>query len=54
MKANGKTRVLHAFGAHLPQEGAPRGALLQGQDGLLYGSTGHFARPATAFRLGAR
>lgn len=51
LKADGQLTLLHAFSDNHRKGEGPRGALLQGQDGLLYGSTGHFNGPATVFSV---
>ena len=51
LRADGRVRLLHAFNANHRHGDGPRGALLQGGDGLLYGSTGHFAGPGVVFRI---
>jgi uncharacterized repeat protein (TIGR03803 family) len=53
MKADGSLLVLHGFSWKTERSHGPRGALLQGKDGLLYGTTGHFTAP-TVFRQRAK
>ena len=53
MKADGSVVMLHGFGWRPEKEQGPRGALLEGHDGLLYGTTGHFTSPAL-FRVRAK
>jgi len=53
MKADGSLLLLHGFSGRPGKRNGPRGALLEGQDGLLYGSTGHFTAP-TVFRVRAK
>jgi uncharacterized repeat protein (TIGR03803 family) len=50
MKPDGRVDVLHGFNGRAGRSNGPRGALLLGQDGLLYGSTGHFTAPVV-FRV---